>query len=139
VSTSISIFRNFYTTQSGKRVRGPGAGLGLAINRGIGASRAASLATALKGLPNAAGQHSGRAEVRNSRKADYLLIVNGYGRFASLLRSELEAAGIETLRASDRESAKQMLMRRSPRTVVLDIRHAGLPKRSVALVSEALN
>ena len=60
-------------------------------------------------------------------RSDYVLIVDGDAAFAKLLKTELALTGLETLRASDAETAEQMLAGTSPRAVVLDLRYAGLP------------
>jgi CheY-like chemotaxis protein len=64
---------------------------------------------------------------RGLTKSDYVLIVDGDAAFARLLKTELAAVGLETLRASDAETAAQLLAGTSPRAVILDLRFAGLP------------
>jgi DNA-binding response OmpR family regulator len=59
-------------------------------------------------------------------KSDYVLIVDGDAAFARLLKTELAAIGLETLRASDAETAAQLLAGTSPRAIILDLRFAGL-------------
>jgi hypothetical protein len=127
LTTSASIFNRFYAAQNGIRVQGPGAGLGLAINRRIAASRS----------PQQASQ-PGQRVFGSNRKSDYLLIVDSEAPFAIKLRAELAAAGLKTYLASDAESAKQALSRRSRPTVVLDLRYAALPLTAALLIGEAL-
>jgi orotidine-5'-phosphate decarboxylase len=70
-------------------------------------------------------------------KSDYLLIIDGEAPFAAKLTAELAAVGLETIRASDAESAKQLLARsRTP--VVLDLRYAALPITAALPIAEAL-
>lgn len=138
LSTSVSTFNRFYATQNGIRVQGPGAGLGLVINRRIAASRSRRSAFNSVGAPLPAGTQPGQRVLGGSRKSDYLLIVDSEAPFATKLITELAAAGLETYRASDAESAKQLVSRQSRPTVVLDLRYAALPLTAALLIGEAL-
>jgi DNA-binding response OmpR family regulator len=60
-------------------------------------------------------------------QSDYVLIVDGDAAFARLLKTELASVGLQTLRASDAETARKMLADTSPRAIVLDLSAAGRP------------
>jgi hypothetical protein len=124
VSTSVSGFQKFYTAQNDLRLHGPGAGLGLAINRRIKASRDRAVSDP---RGDRAGNQSQQRGARNGHRSDYVLIVADDAPFATQLTSELAAVGIATLTASDTDSTKQLLAQRSPPPVVIDLRYAGLP------------
>jgi hypothetical protein len=124
VSTSVSVFQRFYTAQNELRLRGPGAGLGLTINRRIVASRDAAISDR---RGDRAGNQSQQRAARNLHKSDFVLIVPGDAPFATQLTSELAAVGVATLRASDTHSTKLLLGHRLPRPVVIDLRYAALP------------
>jgi hypothetical protein len=136
VRTSASIFNRFYAAQNGIRIQGPGAGLGLAINRRIAASRSVRSASYSTG-PQLRGCNQPTQPVGSSRRSDYLLIVDSEAPFATKLTAELAAFGLETLRASDAESAKRLLTDKSRRAVVLDLRYAALPLNAPP-IAEAL-
>jgi hypothetical protein len=129
VSTSVSVFQRFYSAQNDLRLRGPGAGLGLTINRRIGASREAAMSDR---RGDRTGNQSQQRGARNLHRSDYLLIVAGDAPFATELTSELAAVGVATLRASDTHSTKRLLAHRSPPPVVIDLRYAGLPMPAAA-------
>ncbi|MEA2655933.1 MAG: hypothetical protein QOI23_1298 [Chloroflexota bacterium] len=120
------IFRKFYRAENGVRMRGPGAGLGLAINRRIVESHGGQVVASSGGPGNGARFHFSLPVERDPKRSDYVLIVDGDAAFARLLKTELANVGVETLRASDTETAKQLLMETSPRAIVLDLRLAGL-------------
>jgi DNA-binding response OmpR family regulator len=75
-----------------------------------------------------ATDHATVAGSPSAAKSDYVLIVDGSAAFANHLESELASAGLETVRVSDVETARQMLVAMSPGAVVLDLRFAGLPR-----------
>jgi hypothetical protein len=138
LSTSVSIFNQFYAAQNGLRVQGPGAGLGLAINRRIAASRRPRNASNPVGPSLRAGNQPGQRVLGSHRKSDYLLIVDSEAPFGSKLLAELVAAGLETYRTSDAESARQLAAGKSRPTIVLDLRFAALPIAAALLIGEAL-
>jgi len=137
LSTSASTFNRFYAAQNGIRVQGPGAGLGLVIYRRIAASRRARSAFNSVGPRLRAGTQPGQRVLGASRKSDYLLIVDSGAPFATNLIAELAAAGLDTCRTSDAASARQLLSRKSRRTVVLDLRYAAVPLAAAHLIGEA--
>ena len=63
-----------------------------------------------------------------------MLIVDADAPFAMELTTELEAAGVATLRASDAHTAKRLLSHRTPPPVVIDLRYARLPIAPAAVV-----
>ena len=138
LSTSASTFNQFYAAQNGIRIQGPGAGLGLVINRRIAASRSMpdALNSARPGLR--AGNQPGHPDVGARRKSDYLLILDSQTPFATKLMAELAAAGLQACRVSDTESAKQLVSRKSRPTLVLDLRYAALPLTAAFLIGGAL-
>ena len=121
------VFRKFYRAENGLRMRGPGAGLGLAINRRIVESHGGQVAATSRGPGKGALFRFTLPVARDLAKSDYVLIVDGDATFARLLKTELARVGLETLRASDAETARQMLADTSPRAIVVDLRLAGLP------------
>jgi Osmosensitive K+ channel histidine kinase len=121
------VFRKFYRAENGLRMRGPGAGLGLAINRRIIESHGGQVAATSAGPGKGARFQFTLPLARGLTTSDYVLIVDGDAAFARLLKTELAAIGLETLRASDSETAAQLLAGTSPRAVILDLRFAGLP------------
>ena len=129
LGTSVSVFQSFYSAQNKLRLQGPGAGLGLTINRRIGASRDAAIPDR---RGDRAGNQSQQRFARNHHRSDYLLIVAGDAPYATELTSELAAVGVATLRASDARSMKQLFAHRSPPPVVIDLRYAALPMPAAA-------
>jgi CheY-like chemotaxis protein len=121
------VFRKFYRAKNGLHMRGPGAGLGLAINRRIVESHGGQVA-AISGGPGQGAIFQFTLPVaRDLTKSDYVLIVDGDAAFARLLKTELASGGLETLRASDAETAQKMLVVSAPQAIVLDLGLAGLP------------
>jgi CheY-like chemotaxis protein len=123
------IFRKFYRAENGLRMRGPGAGLGLAINRRIVESHGGEVSASSGGPGKGARFQFSLPLARDLKKSDYVLIVDGDAAFAKLLKAELANVGLETLRASDAESAHKMLVDTSPRAIVLDLRFADVLAR----------
>lgn len=121
------IFRKFYRVENSLRMRGSGAGLGLAINRRIVESHGGQVAATSGGPGKGARFQFTLPVARDLTKCDYVLIVDGDVAFAKLLKTELATIGLETLRASDAETAQQMLVDTSPRAIILDLWLAGLP------------
>jgi CheY-like chemotaxis protein len=121
------VFRKFYRAENGLRMRGPGAGLGLAINRRIVESHGGQVAATSGGPGKGALFQFTLPVARDLTKSDYVLIVDPDATFARLLKAELASVGLDTLRASDAETARQMLMDTSPRAIVLDLRLAEIP------------
>ena len=121
------VFHKFYRVENGIGTNGPGAGLGLAINRQIVESHGGQVAATSEGPGKGANFQFTLPVARSVTKSDYVLIVDGDAAFAKLLKTELAATGLDTLRASDAETAERMLAGTSPRAVVLDLRYAGLP------------
>jgi CheY-like chemotaxis protein len=120
------VFRKFYRAENGLRMRGPGAGLGLAINRRIVESHGGQVAATSGGAGKGARFQFTLPVARDLTKSGYVLIVDGDAAFARLLKTELATVGLETLRASDEETAQQMLMGTSPQAIVLDLGLGGL-------------
>ena len=121
------VFRKFYRAENGLRMRGLGAGLGLAINRRIVESHGGQVAATSGGAGKGARFQFTLPVARDVTKSGYVLIVDGDAAFARLLKTELTAVGLETLRVSDAETAQQMLVDTSPQAIVLDLGLAGLP------------
>ena len=121
------IFRKFYRAENGLRMRGPSAGLGLSINRRIVESHGGQVAASSGGPGKGSRFQFTLPVARDLTKSDYVLIVDGDAAFARLLKTELAAVGLKTIRACDAETAQQMLAETSPRAIVLDLTFAGLP------------
>jgi CheY-like chemotaxis protein len=123
----LKVFHKFFRAENGLRMRGPGSGLGLAINRRIVESHGGQVAASSDGPGKGARFQFTLPVARPVSKSDYVLIVDSDAAFARLLKAELAATGIEALRASDPETAAQLLAASSPRAVIVDLRFAGLP------------
>ncbi|HSP10096.1 MAG TPA: response regulator, partial [Candidatus Dormibacteraeota bacterium] len=62
---------------------------------------------------------------RTARSAD-VLIVEDNASFAALLKAELTALGLTTVRAGDAESAERILASMTPRGILLDLMLPGM-------------
>lgn len=120
------LFRKFYRADSSVRRRGPGAGLGLAINRRIIEAHGGHVEASSKGRGMGARFMFTLPVARRVTGSGYVLIVEDDAAFARLLRAEFASVGLDTLRAADAETAQQMLADTTPRAMVLDLWLPGL-------------
>ena len=120
------LFRKFYRADSGVRRRGPGAGLGLAINQRIIEAHGGQVKASSKGRGRGARFMFTLPVARRVTGSGYVLIVEDDAAFARLLKAEFASVGLDTLRAADAETAQQMLVDTTPRAIVLDLWLPGL-------------
>jgi CheY-like chemotaxis protein len=120
------LFRKFYRADNGVRRRGPGAGLGLAINHRIIEAHGGQVAAESNGPDKGARFKFTLPVTPRLAASDYVLIVEDDAGFAHLIMAEFAALGISTLRASDAETAEHMLADTTPRAIVLDLLLPGL-------------
>jgi CheY-like chemotaxis protein len=120
------LFRKFYRTDVGVRGRGPGAGLGLAINRRIIEAHGGQVSASSRGRGKGARFQFTLPVAGTAPKAGYILIVEDDPAFAKLLKAEFAIVGLETIRAADGETAQQLISGTMPRAIVLDLWLPGL-------------
>jgi CheY-like chemotaxis protein len=120
------LFKKFYRTDNGARRRTPGAGLGLAINHRLIEAHGGQVSVMSKGLGKGARFQFTLPVAHPVPESDYILIVEDDAGFASLIRAELAILGFSTVRASDAETAQQILLEAPPRAVILDLVLPGL-------------
>jgi len=121
-----NLFQKFYRADNGARKRGPGAGLGLAINHRIIEAHGGQVSATSKGRGRGATFQFTLPIARRVTGSGYVLIVEDDAGFASLIRAEFATLGLSTVRASDAETAKHMVADTTPRAIVLDLRLPGL-------------
>jgi CheY-like chemotaxis protein len=115
------LFRKFYRADNGVRRRGPGAGLGLAINHRIIEAHGGQVSATSKGPGKGAKFQFTLPVARRVSGSGYILIVEDDAGFASLIKAEFDTLGFDTVRASDAETATHMLVETTPRAIVLDL------------------
>jgi CheY-like chemotaxis protein len=120
------LFRKFYRADNGIRRRGPGAGLGLAINHRIIEAHGGQVVAESKGPGKGATFRFTLPIARQIAAPGYILIVEDDAAFAHLVQAEFAALGLRTLRASDAETAEHMLLEAVPRAIILDLLLPGL-------------
>jgi CheY-like chemotaxis protein len=121
-----NLFRKFYRADSGVRRRGPGAGLGLAMNHRIIEGHGGQVEVDSKGHGTGARFHFTLPISRPRRGSGEVLIVEDDAGFASLMKAEFAAQGLSTVRAADAETAEHMLRDLTPRAIILDLKLPGL-------------
>ncbi|HSP09655.1 MAG TPA: ATP-binding protein, partial [Candidatus Dormibacteraeota bacterium] len=117
------LFAKFY--RADPRLR-PGLGLSLAINQGIIEGHGGQIAVRSSG-PGKGSRFEFTLEKapRTPRSTD-VLIVEDNASFAALLKAELTALGLTTVRAGDAESAERILASMTPRGMLLDLMLPGM-------------
>jgi CheY-like chemotaxis protein len=121
-----NLFRKFYRADSDVRRRGPGAGLGLAINSRIIEAHGGQVTASSKGLGRGARFQFTLSVAGGVPGSGYVLIVEDDAAYAKLLKAEFASVGLDTIRAADAETAQHMLVDTTPRAVVLDLWLPGL-------------
>ncbi len=117
------LFGKFY--RADPRMR-PGLGLGLAINHRIIEAQGGRIAVQSPGLGKGSRfQFTLQKTPPDQGPAD-ILIVEDDASFAALLKAELTAFGLTTVRASDAESAERILASMTPRAILLDLMLPGM-------------
>jgi CheY-like chemotaxis protein/anti-sigma regulatory factor (Ser/Thr protein kinase) len=121
-----NLFRKFYRADSGVRRRGPGAGLGLAMNHAVIEAHGGQVAADSKGPGKGARFQFTLPISRTRRGSGDILIVEDDAGFASLMKAEFAAQGLSSVRAADAETAEHMLIDMTPRAIILDLSLPGL-------------
>jgi CheY-like chemotaxis protein len=121
-----NLFRKFYRADSGVRRRGPGAGLGLAMNHRVIEAHGGRVEADSKGLGKGARFLFTLPISRPGQGSGDVLIVEDDAGFASLMKAEFDAQGLSTVRAPDAETAEHMLVNMTPRAIILDLALPGL-------------
>ena len=120
------LFRKFYRADSGVRRRSPGSGMGLAINHRIIEAHGGQVSATSKGAGKGTRFQFTLPVARQVTGTGYILIVEDDASFASLIKAEFATLGLDTVRATDAETAQHMLVDTTPRAIVLDLRLPGL-------------
>lgn len=120
------LFRKFYRADNEFRRRGPGAGLGLAINHRIIDAHGGQVAVSSKGVGKGARFQFTLPVARGVPGSGYVLIVEDDAAYAKLLKAEFAVVGLDTIRVADAETAEHMLLDTVPRAMVLDLWLPGL-------------
>lgn len=121
-----SLFRKFYRADNGVRKRGPGAGLGLAMNHRIIEAHGGQVEVDSEGHGKGARFTFTLPISRPRRGSGEVLIVEDDAGFASLMKAEFAAQGLSSVRAADAETAEHMLVDMTPRAIILDLSLPGL-------------
>jgi CheY-like chemotaxis protein len=120
------LFRKFYRADNGVGRLAPGGGLGLAINRRLIEAHGGQVVASSKGAGKGSRfQFSLPISQPSAASGDVLIIEDDPG-FARLIKAEFAANGLSTVRASDAETAQQMLAHMTPRAIILDLLLPGL-------------
>ncbi|HEV2027997.1 MAG TPA: hybrid sensor histidine kinase/response regulator [Candidatus Dormibacteraeota bacterium] len=119
------LFRKFYRADNGVGRLAPGGGLGLAINRRIIEAHGGEVHASSKG-PGKGSRFQFSLPISKPTAASEILIVEDDPGFARLIKAEFAAHGLSTVRASDAETAQQMLAHMTPRAIILDLMLPGL-------------
>ena len=120
------LFRKFYRADSGVRRQSPGSGMGLAINHRIIEAHGGQVSATSKGAGKGTRFQFTLPVARQVTGTGYILIVEDDASFASLIKAEFATLGLDTVRATDAETAQHMLVDTTPRAIVLDLRLPGL-------------
>jgi len=120
------LFRKFYRSDNGVGRLAPGGGLGLAINRRLIEAHGGQVEATSNGAGRGSRfQFSLPISEASAASGDILIVEDDPG-FAKLIKAEFAANGLTTVRASDAETAQEMLAHMSPRAIILDLMLPGL-------------
>ena len=120
------LFRKFYRSDNGVGRLAPGGGLGLAINRRLIEAHGGQVEATSSGAGKGSRfQFSLPISEANATSGDVLIVEDDLG-FAKLIKAEFALNGLSTVRASDAETAQEMLVHMSPRAIILDLMLPGL-------------
>jgi two-component system sensor histidine kinase VicK len=120
------LFRKFYRADNGVGRLAPGGGLGLAINRRLIEAQGGEVRASSKGRGKGSRFQFTLPVSQPSASTGQVLIVEDDHGFARLIKAEFAANGLTTVRASDAETAQQMLAHMTPRAIILDLMLPGL-------------
>jgi CheY-like chemotaxis protein/nitrogen-specific signal transduction histidine kinase len=120
------LFRKFYRADNGVGRLAPGGGLGLAINRRLIEAHGGEVRASSKGRGKGSRFQFTLPISQPSAASGEILIVEDDPGFARLIKAEFAANGLSTVRASDAETAQQMLAHMTPRAIILDLMLPGL-------------
>lgn len=115
------LFKKFHRVANVDRRGISGAGLGLAICRGIIEAHGCRIAVESEGAGQGSRFHfTLRAADREVTAGDVLIVDDDTG-FARLLEAELSVSGLSSVWAADAETADQLIPQTGARAVVLDL------------------
>lgn len=117
------LFAKFY--RADPRMR-PGLGLGLAINQGIVEGHGGKVTVRSSGQGKGSRFEFTLAKAIPAPGSADVLIVEDLAAYAALLKAELTAAGLTSVRAADAESAERILASTTPRAILLDLMLPGM-------------
>lgn len=120
------MFQKFYRVDSADRRLIKGSGLGLSINQKIVESHGGTVGVQSDGPGKGSRFHFTLPVAKESAKTGDVLIIEDDAGFARMLEAEFAAQGLSSVRASDAETAEQLLAHQYLRAVVLDLRLPGL-------------
>jgi CheY-like chemotaxis protein len=120
------LFRKFYRADNGVGRLAPGGGLGLAINRSLIEAHGGQVEASSLGAGKGSRFQFSLPISQPSAASAEILIVEDDAGFARLIKAEFAANGLSSVRASDAETAQQMLEHMTPRAIILDLMLPGL-------------
>jgi CheY-like chemotaxis protein len=120
------LFRKFYRADNGVGRLAPGGGLGLAINRRLIEAHGGQVEASSQGAGKGSRFQFSLPISQPSAASGEILIVEDDPGFARLIKAEFAANGLSSVRASDAETAQQMLEHMTPRAIILDLMLPGL-------------
>jgi CheY-like chemotaxis protein len=120
------LFSKFYRAERGVGRLPPGAGLALAMNRGIIEAHGGRVEVSSDGPGKGARFQFSLPISRPGAWSEDVLIVDDDPVFAGLMKAVFAAQGLSTVRAADAETAEHLLADMTPRAVILDLALPGL-------------
>jgi CheY-like chemotaxis protein len=120
------LFRKFYRAPNDVRRRGPGAGLGLAINHRIVEAHRGQVTASSKGPGRGARFQFTLPVAQEIPRSGFVLIVEGDAASAKLLKAAFASVGLDSIRAADAETALHVLAEATPEAIALDVWLPGL-------------
>jgi CheY-like chemotaxis protein len=120
------LFTKFYRADRGLGRLPPGAGLGLAMSHRIIEAHGGQVDASSNGEGKGARFQFTLPTLQPSAITADVLIVEDDQWFATVLKAELGAHDVTSLRASDAETAERLLREMTPRAIILDLVLPGL-------------
>ena len=120
------LFTKFYRADRGLGRLPPGAGLGLAMSHRIIEAHGGRVEASSNGEGKGARFQFTLPTLHPNAISGDVLIVEDDHWFATVLKAELAAHDVTSLRASDAETAERLLREMTPRAIILDLVLPGL-------------